>query len=184
MAIVLASLALLALGIFGPGIANGLVSGGPQLGAGAAIGAGIAAAGTAAAGVGATGMASRAISGAVQGGALMASDTSASFREAASGKNGAAGIASGLVGMAKAGADAALHPFQRAAAALKHGAESGNANVEASSPSSSPSSEPPQWAKSLKRSQSMKHGITAATHAVRAGDSHGSGSSVNLSEGN
>jgi type IV secretion system protein TrbL len=33
MAIVLAALSLLGLGIFGPGIANGLVSGGPQLGA-------------------------------------------------------------------------------------------------------------------------------------------------------
>ena len=36
MAIVLAALSLLGLGIFGPGIANGLISGGPQLGAGAA----------------------------------------------------------------------------------------------------------------------------------------------------
>ena len=40
MAIVLAALALLGLGIFGPGIANGLVSGGPQLGAGAAVATG------------------------------------------------------------------------------------------------------------------------------------------------
>jgi type IV secretion system protein TrbL len=39
MAIVLASLSLLGLGIFGPGIAR-LVSGGPQLGAGAAAGTG------------------------------------------------------------------------------------------------------------------------------------------------
>ena len=38
MAIVLAALSLLGLGIFGPGIANGIVSGGPQLGAGAAVG--------------------------------------------------------------------------------------------------------------------------------------------------
>ena len=36
----LAALSLLGLGIFGPGIANGLVSGGPQLGAGAAVGTG------------------------------------------------------------------------------------------------------------------------------------------------
>jgi type IV secretion system protein TrbL len=40
MAIVLAALSLLGLGIFGPGIATGLVSGGPQLGAGAAVGTG------------------------------------------------------------------------------------------------------------------------------------------------
>jgi type IV secretion system protein TrbL len=45
MAIVLAALSLLGLGIFGPGIANGLVSGGPQLGAGAAVGTGLAAGG-------------------------------------------------------------------------------------------------------------------------------------------
>jgi len=38
MSMVLAALSLLGLGIFGPGIANGIVSGGPQLGAGAAVG--------------------------------------------------------------------------------------------------------------------------------------------------
>jgi type IV secretion system protein TrbL len=43
--VVLAALSLLGLGIFGPGIANGLVSGGPQLGAGAAVGTGLAAGG-------------------------------------------------------------------------------------------------------------------------------------------
>ncbi|EEG7839656.1 P-type conjugative transfer protein TrbL, partial [Salmonella enterica] len=47
MAIVLAALSLLGLGIFGPGIANGIVSGGPQLGAGAAVGTGLAVAGAA-----------------------------------------------------------------------------------------------------------------------------------------
>jgi type IV secretion system protein TrbL len=38
LVIMLASLAMLGLGIFGPGIATGLVAGGPQLGAGAAAG--------------------------------------------------------------------------------------------------------------------------------------------------
>jgi hypothetical protein len=51
MTIVLAALSLLGLGIFGPGIANGLISGGPQLSAGAAVGTGLAAGGVAAAGV-------------------------------------------------------------------------------------------------------------------------------------
>ena len=36
--VILGSLAMLALGLFGPGIATGLVSGAPQLGAGAAVG--------------------------------------------------------------------------------------------------------------------------------------------------
>ena len=44
--LILASLTLLGLSIFGPGIANGLIAGGPQLGAGAAVGTGLAAAGT------------------------------------------------------------------------------------------------------------------------------------------
>ena len=45
LVIMLASLTLLALGIFGPGIATGLVSGAPQLGAGAMAGAAVGAAG-------------------------------------------------------------------------------------------------------------------------------------------
>jgi type IV secretion system protein TrbL len=63
LATVLASLTLLGLGIFGPGIATGLVSGGPQLGAGAAFGtlAGAAGLGVAAAATagGAAGLAAR-----------------------------------------------------------------------------------------------------------------------------
>ena len=43
---------MLALSIFGPGIANGLIAGGPQLGAGAAVGTGLAVAGIGAAGAG------------------------------------------------------------------------------------------------------------------------------------
>ncbi|WP_239024997.1 P-type conjugative transfer protein TrbL [Rhodoligotrophos defluvii] len=55
MAIVLAALSLLGLGIFGPGIANGIVSGGPQLGAGAVVGTGLAAGGMVLAGGAAAG---------------------------------------------------------------------------------------------------------------------------------
>jgi type IV secretion system protein TrbL len=43
---------------------------------------------------------------------------------------------------------------------------------------------PPAWAQRMKRSRTVSHGITAAAHAVRSGDSHGGGSSVNLSESN
>src|SRR5208337_2962175 len=45
LSLVLAALALLGLGIFGPGIAAGLTSGAPQLGAGAAVGTALAAGG-------------------------------------------------------------------------------------------------------------------------------------------
>lgn len=64
LSLALAALCLLGLGIFGPGIANGLVSGGPQLGAGAAVGTGLAAGGMAGAGL----MSGRLVGGAVAGG--------------------------------------------------------------------------------------------------------------------
>src|SRR5882757_10017428 len=67
MSMVLAALSLLGLGIFGPGIANGIVSGGPQLGAGAAIGTGVAAGGVVAAGVAGAGLAAGAAGGALAG---------------------------------------------------------------------------------------------------------------------
>ena len=63
MALVLAALSLLGLGMFGPGIANGIVSGGPQLGAGAAVGTGLVAAGVTVAGFGAARMAGGALAG-------------------------------------------------------------------------------------------------------------------------
>src|SRR2546427_618534 len=50
LALVLAALSLLGLGIFGPGIATGLTAGAPQLGAGAAVGTALAAGGLGAAG--------------------------------------------------------------------------------------------------------------------------------------
>ncbi|MGA7803346.1 P-type conjugative transfer protein TrbL [Bradyrhizobium sp.] len=77
MSMVLAALSLLALGIFGPGIANGIVSGGPQLGAGAAVGTGAAAGGIVAAGVAGTGLAAGGmLAGAARGSASLASAAS------------------------------------------------------------------------------------------------------------
>ena len=63
MSMVLAALSLLGLGIFGPGIANGIVSGGPQLGAGAAVGTSLAAGGVVAAGVAGAGRSRRRTAG-------------------------------------------------------------------------------------------------------------------------
>jgi type IV secretion system protein TrbL len=42
---------------------------------------------------------------------------------------------------------------------------------------------PPAWAQRMRRSQRMTHAVQATAHAVRSGDAHGGGSSVNLSEG-
>src|SRR5215468_6583132 len=63
LALVLAALSLLGLGIFGPGIATGLAAGAPQLGAGAAVGTAFAAGGLGLAGA----TALRATAGALAG---------------------------------------------------------------------------------------------------------------------
>lgn len=41
---------------------------------------------------------------------------------------------------------------------------------------------PPAWARRMRQSQRMSHAVQTTTHAVRSGDAHGGGSSVNLSE--
>jgi type IV secretion system protein TrbL len=123
LSVVLAALAMLGLGIFGPGIATGLVSGAPQLGAGAAVGTGLAVAGTAMAGAGALGLAGRgamaAASGtaaAARGGAAMAGGASSAYSLASAGRSGASGVAAGLGGVGRAAASAAAAPVRRAAA--------------------------------------------------------------------
>ncbi len=122
MAIVLAALSLLGLGIFGPGIANGLISGGPQLGAGSAVGTAVAAGGAMVAGGAAAGMAVRgagaamgATAAAARGGAALAGGATTSYSLASAGQRGAAGVASGLSGVARAGATAAARPVSQAA---------------------------------------------------------------------
>ncbi|MGL5008299.1 MAG: P-type conjugative transfer protein TrbL [Paracoccaceae bacterium] len=197
MAIVLAALSLLGLGIFGPGIANGLISGGPQLGAGAAVGTGLAAAGVTAAGAAGTGLAGgAAIRGATAGGrvsAAMAGGMGAAYSLGSARKSGAAGVAGGLGGIARAGVGVAASPLRRAADAMRESAGSGaRAAIDASggtfkggtagSGAAASASSPPAWAARMKRAQSLHHGTTAAAHAVRSGDSHGGGASVSLSE--
>lgn len=208
MAIVLAALSLLGLGIFGPGIANGLVSGGPQLGAGAAVGTGLAAGGMVAAGaatVGAVASGGAALAGgaaaAARGGAALAGGASTAYSLGAAGQSGASGVASGLGNVASTGAKAAVSPLKRAAGraadSLKQSYQGGSqaatqiatgssdvaaGEATAEAASSSATESPPAWAKRMKRSQQITHGVQAAAHAVRSGDSHGGGSSVNLSE--
>ena len=209
MAIVLAALSLLGLGIFGPGIANGLVSGGPQLGAGAAIGTGLAAGGMVAVGAataGAVVSGGAALAGgaaaAARGGATLAGGATSAYSLGAAGQSGASAVASGLGNVASTGAKAAVSPLKRAAGraadSLKQSYRTGSqaateiatgassttaseAAAGAASPASSATDGPPAWAKRMKRSQQLTHGVQAAAHAVRSGDSHGGGSSVNLS---
>ncbi len=156
MSMVLAALSLLGLGIFGPGIANGIVSGGPQLGAGAAVGTGLAAGGVVAAGVAGAGLAAGAA-----GGVLAAA------------ARGSASVA--------AAASNVISPVRRAAGEAASNA--GGAGQGGASAGTSSANEPPAWAARMKRSQMVSHGASAATQAVRSSDHAGGGASVDLSEG-
>lgn len=207
MAIVLAALSLLGLGIFGPGIASGLVSGGPQLSAGAAIGTGLAVGGAAIGAGGATMLAARGAGSALSGGAALARGGAAAAGAASSaytlGSMGGGGLAGGMAGVARAGAATAASPLKKASSRAAGGIQSsyaegvkggvaatggttsmGTVGGAAPVPSSSASASdgPPAWAKRMRHSQAVSHGVRAAAHAVRSGDSHGSGTSVNLSE--
>ena len=182
----------------GSAVGTGLAAGGMVLAGGAAAGG--------AAMLGARGGAA-ALSGgaaAVRGGATTAGAASAAYSVGSLGQTGAAGVASGLGGVARAAGSAAVSPLKRAAtragasvkSSFADGARAGFAAGGGTSSmgtvggkreappasSSAPVSGPPAWAQRMQRRQALNHGTTMAAHAVRSGDSHGTGSSVNLSE--
>ena len=193
--VMLASLTLLALGIFGPGIATGLVSGGPQLGAGAMAGAALGAAGAAVA----VGAAATGVGGAVAAGARMApaaarlagsgaraatgaatSARSAFLAGSASAGGGLKGAAAGVGNVAKTGAqeagqkvaDGARSMKERVAAAFRPddaGSASGAGAAQAAN-EPAPSTAQPAWAKRLHRRQQLTHAATTAAHTLRGGD--------------
>ena len=180
----------------GAAVGTGLAAAG--LGVGAAMGAGalVSGGGTALAGAG------RATAAAARGGAHMAGAASTAYSLASAGQSGASGVASGLAGVAKAAGKATTGSAKQAATqaseSLKQrfqaGARSGFAATggsstmgtvgagEAADSAPSNTSSPPAWAQRMKRNQAMSHGASAAAHAVRSGDSHGGGHSVDLSD--
>jgi type IV secretion system protein TrbL len=63
------------------------------------------------------------------------------------------------------------------------GGEGANNASFAQTPPGSAGSGPPAWAQRMKRNQSISHGAQTAAHALKSGDSHGAGHSVDLSQG-
>jgi type IV secretion system protein TrbL len=181
LTLILAALSLLGLSIFGPGIANGLIAGGPQLGAGAAAGTGLAVAGLGAAGAVGLGAAGGLAAARVRGGASIAGGAVGAYRTGAAGKGAVAGVAAGAANVAKEGALAAVSPLRRPAASLKERFDTAGGGAAASS-TSAPASGEPTWAARMRRQQTATHGASAAGHALRSGDHPSSGSSVDLSE--
>ena len=186
MAIALAALTLLGLGIFGPSIANGIVSGGPQLGAGAAAGTAIAAGATIAGGIAgaklAAGAAGSAMAGTATGGARAAGGASGAYAAGAAGKTGRAAAASGLANVAKSAASSAASPLRRAADTLKANYAAGKAGTPANAAATGAADGPPAWATAMKRRQAMTQGANMASHTLKGGDSHGGGSGPDISD--
>ena len=190
MAVVLAALSLLALGIFGPGIANGIVSGGPQLGAGAAVGAGLAAGGVVAGGLAGAKMAGAAGGAALRGGSAVAGGASTAFKiGAASGTSTTGKAASGMAAVGQAGVNTAISPLKRTVGdSYRSGSRAAfeaTGGKFSNSPSSMPTPAndgPPAWARRMKRQQSLQHGTAVAAHAIRSGDGGGAGTAISLSE--
>ncbi|WP_321489035.1 P-type conjugative transfer protein TrbL [uncultured Hyphomonas sp.] len=196
--VILGSLSLLALGLFGPGIATGLISGAPQLGAGAAIGtAAGAAAGTVAGGTVAASGARAAVGGARSAVGAAASMTGGArtayqMNAAASGKTGAGAAAAGMSGVAGAGARAAASGARNLAGRMfgnprdshQAGAQAaftatGGTGPAGPPPARGPASSP-DWAGRIKRDQHVRDAGMMAAAAVRDGDRPGGGTSIEL----
>ena len=98
-------------------------------------------------------------------------------------KRAASQAADSLKSSYQSGARAAFEVTGGSSTAGTIGGEADTQTASASTASPSSATDgPPAWAKRMKRSQQMSHGVQAAAHAIKSGDSHGGGSSVNLSE--
>jgi type IV secretion system protein TrbL len=202
LAIMLASLTLFGLGIFGPGIATGLVSGAPQLGAGAAAGTalgvtGLAAAGTAA--VAASGAAvaagARLVPTVARSATGMAGSASKAYQSGAAAvpQGGARAAAAGVANVAREGASALGQKVTSGAKAVRDkvaglvspaqpadtSASSATASPDSINSSSAPA-EAPGWARRMQRNQQLTHGASVAAHVLRSSDYGGGGANPSL----
>ena len=187
-AIILAAIAVFGLAIFVPGIAAGLISGAPQLGAGAAIGT---AAGLAATGVGAatlTGMGAR-TSASAGSTAIRSAASLSGTAQAAYGTAGLSGLSRAMVTEpAKRAMNAATAPVRDAyregsAQGYRDAGGSGPHAVGAGAMSASPAPEDrPGWARKLERRQRLREAGLMAAQALREGDRPASASGPDLKD--
>lgn len=193
MSLVLASLALLGLGIFAPSVASGLGAGAPQLGAGAALGTAVGAGGAAmlvgGAAIGGARLAGTAL-GSVRAGSSMGGGASAA--EGLGGHGGhpsSGGGGSGGGGRGGSGGAGMAPRAERtqSSSTANHVPPAHEANSDippAQANESSDSDGPPAWAKALRAEQTARHRQQLAIHTVQQGDRGGSGASPDISERN
>jgi type IV secretion system protein TrbL len=192
LSLMLASLTIFGLGIFGPGIASGLVSGAPQLGAGAALGTVAGAAGVTMLAGGAAAAGARAVGsaalGAVRAGTSMgsAASTAYSLGQEASGSSsvgaGLGGVARAAGNTARTGASSALGLGEAAShgrAAAWHALNRTGGN---SASQSAPTDGAPGWARAMRNQQTARHHGQAAMHALQQGDRGGASATPDIKE--
>ncbi|MCP1469355.1 type IV secretion system protein TrbL [Sphingobium sp. OAS761] len=197
MSLVLASLSLFGIGIFGPSIASGLVAGAPQLGAGAALGTAVGAAGVTMLAGGAAVGGARALGGAalgaVRSGTAMGSAASTAYqlgRETAATPS----VGTGLGGVARAAGNAAK---SRASGALGLGKATAGGrqaawnalNQNSPSPSqggpgSGGETGTPTWARAMRDQQTNRHRRQLAIHTLQQGDRGGASATPDIKERN
>lgn len=192
LSLVLASLALFGLGIFGPGIASGLVSGAPQLGAGAAFGTALGAGGVIVLGAAGAAGAARGLAaagmGAVRAGTTMGSAAGTAYKLGQE-ASGSASVGAGMKGVATAASSAARSRMS-AALGLGEAAEAGrqgafNAMVGRQAPAGAAADDArsmPGWARAMKDQASARHHRQAAIHAIGQGDRGGAGATPDIKE--
>lgn len=201
MSLVLAAISVFGIGIFGPGIAAGLVSGAPQLGAGAAVGTagGLTAGAALAAGgaVGATRMLAHGGMGAVRAGTALSSGASSAYQlgRATSGESGMAGVGAGLAGVARAGAGLTKDRLASAGRSFAAGASNniqaghrgawrstGGSGAPSGSSAMPQGDNGPEWAQRLRSEQRMRHQRQATVQAIKDGDKNGGAANPDLRE--
>jgi type IV secretion system protein TrbL len=190
MSLALGALSLFGLGIFGPGIASGLVSGAPQLGAGAAFGTAVGAAGVTMLAGGATMGAARALGG----GALGAIRAGTSMGSAAStaaqlGKETGGSAMGGIASAAKGAAAQKMESTFGLGAAAERGRNAAWSALNRSPASSSAgaggsetSDGAPAWARSMRAQQSARHHRQIAVHTLQQGDRGGGSATPDIKE--
>jgi type IV secretion system protein TrbL len=200
LSLLMGALTLFGLGIFGPGIASGLVSGAPQLGAGAAVGtvAGAALATGGAAMLGARGAmaAGRGGMGAIKAGTAMGSAASSAYRLGQE-TSGSSSIGAGLGGMAtaaggaasqgaKAAASRVANPIRESAARGQRAAWNAGRTTPAPAKSDASGGNAPDgapaWAQSLRAQQTARHHRHLAMQTIKDGDRPGSAANPSLSD--
>jgi len=173
MGTVLAATVFLCLGFFGPGIASGLVTGGPQLGAGSAAGTvAVAAAGTALAGAGGIAAVRGAASG-VKAGASLAGAAHTAYSAGAAMKTGPGAVAAGLDSVVREAGGAVHARLTRPGDALREAYTAGRHRAYDALRDEAPGAGPdpggpagrrPDWARQLSETRAM------TAHTLRDGE--------------